>query len=633
LKKFYPIIIFLLFPLLPFAQDALREFRRLDSVATVCRKSGRNDTAIILLKEALSLSRKNKLYPEEVMSLKGLCELYRMKGNYDEALALYDELEPKARKAGLMEIYAASFSERGFIYWRKNDRVKTLTYIQKAISVFDTLKPGKASTSALVGIAFVYEEMKQPEQAMEIFRKVIPQYLDLIRQQIELKDYYGAAGCYLSLAAVYRQRISNDSSIFYLNRSIDLSRKNNFRNLLALAYSNYGIVCSLKNGSDCEKYFLQSISMYDTLHNKAGKSFTLAELLDWYMKKGQYSKMEAYLDEAIAVSQQGGDSSHLKDFCLKASIVYEKKKDFEKAYAYRLRYEQINERLYNARNNALMNEMLVRYESDAKQKENLYLQKQNRMLQNEKDLSLKVLKSEKQKNALIITGSVLLLLLIFFILRGLKLQRDNYSLKVKEQQVELVKLNEMKTLADLKTLQARINPHFLYNALNSITSLIHERPAEAEEMTIKLSKLFRYSINTQEANWSTVNEELNIVETYLDIERVRFGDRITFTVSADESILSAQIPRFLLQPLVENALKHGLRNKESGGILSVSISDLGGSIEIGVHDNGIPFQAELNVGYGLQSINDKLSLLYGSGWKMEMINEADKKIRIELPKK
>jgi len=212
------------------------------------------------------------------------------------------------------------------------------------------------------------------------------------------------------------------------------------------------------------------------------------------------------------------------------------------------------------------------------------------------------------------------------------LQRDNYSLKVKEQEVELMKLNEMKTLAELKTLQARINPHFLYNALNSITSLIHEKPEDAETMTIKLSQLFRYSINTQEANWSTVKEEINIVQTYLDIERVRFGDRINFIVEADENIGSILIPRFLLQPLVENALKHGLKNTGSNGVLSVKIKDAGDLITVNVHDNGLPFPNEMFPGYGLQSINDKLNLLCGSSWKMSFINEGEKRIHIELPK-
>lgn len=219
------------------------------------------------------------------------------------------------------------------------------------------------------------------------------------------------------------------------------------------------------------------------------------------------------------------------------------------------------------------------------------------------------------------------------IIHSYQLQRDNYDLKIKDKEVQLLKMNELKTQADLKTLQARINPHFLYNALNSITSLIHDEPGKAEEMIVKLSQLFRYSINTQETNWATVKEELEIVNTYLDIERVRFGGRISFITNADESVLNEAIPRFLLQPLVENALKHGLKNKSSDGILKVSIIGSNEGLEINVCDNGIPFPADLLAGYGLQSTNDKLNLLYGDSWKMNYVNIPEKKISIRLPKK
>lgn len=214
-----------------------------------------------------------------------------------------------------------------------------------------------------------------------------------------------------------------------------------------------------------------------------------------------------------------------------------------------------------------------------------------------------------------------------------QLQRDNYDHKIHDQELQLLKLKELKTQADLMTLQARINPHFLYNALNSITSLIHDEPAKAEEMTIKLSQLFRYSINTQEANWATVKEELEMVNTYLDIERVRFGNRITFITNVDEQVINEMIPRFLLQPLVENALKHGLKNKSSDGVLKVQISGTKERIMVSVYDNGIPFPPDLLAGYGFQSTTDKLNLLYGNEWKMNYVNIPEKKIRIEIPSK
>ncbi len=177
-----------------------------------------------------------------------------------------------------------------------------------------------------------------------------------------------------------------------------------------------------------------------------------------------------------------------------------------------------------------------------------------------------------------------------------------------------MKLQQLKTQAELQTLQSKINPHFLYNSLNSIAGLVHVDADKAEDMTLKLSRLFRYSVNSPQGNTATVKQEMEIVETYLDIEKVRFGDRLNFSIQVSPGAGNAMIPRFLIQPLVENALKHGLNDKAADGELLVNVEIDGKYILIKIADNGKPFPAELSVGYGLQSTYDKLTLLYGDDY-------------------
>ncbi|MFC5284588.1 sensor histidine kinase [Pedobacter alpinus] len=211
-------------------------------------------------------------------------------------------------------------------------------------------------------------------------------------------------------------------------------------------------------------------------------------------------------------------------------------------------------------------------------------------------------------------------------------QRTNLEIRLKEKELDIVKLNQMKTLAELQTLQSKINPHFLYNSLNSIASLIHIDADKAEEMTLKLSKLFRYSINTQNENFTSVKEEVEIIETYLDIERVRFGNRIQFILAIEEGALNESLPRFILQPLVENALKHGLNDMIDGGELKLTVEKLDGELTLTVADNGKPFPTELNSGYGLQSTYEKLQLLYGDKYSLQITNSPEKQIKITIPK-
>lgn len=209
--------------------------------------------------------------------------------------------------------------------------------------------------------------------------------------------------------------------------------------------------------------------------------------------------------------------------------------------------------------------------------------------------------------------------------------KDRQEALLKEKELDAVRLNKLRTEAELASLQSRINPHFLYNALNSLASLISSAPEKAEEMTIKLAALFRYSVNHGDEHLSSVSDEVAIVKTYLDIEQIRFGARIIFEILVDKDIKTAKIPRFLVQPLVENALKHGLKDTLSEGSLTVSISRQADRLEISVSDNGHPFPTNLNPGYGLQSTYEKLDLLYPQDYEVRLLNEPEKQININLP--
>ena len=212
-----------------------------------------------------------------------------------------------------------------------------------------------------------------------------------------------------------------------------------------------------------------------------------------------------------------------------------------------------------------------------------------------------------------------------------QLQKINSDAILQAKEMDMIKLNQSKTQAELQALQSKINPHFLYNALNAIVSLIHEDPNKAEEMTLKLSKLFRYSINSRQENFCLIKEEMEILNTYLDIEKVRFGSRINFKIEVPAALESKMVPRFLLQPLVENALKHGLKDVRENGEIRVILAEKERQIEIYIYDNGVPFPDELEAGYGMQSTFDKLQLLYKDNYDLQINNSPQKHIKISIP--
>lgn len=200
----------------------------------------------------------------------------------------------------------------------------------------------------------------------------------------------------------------------------------------------------------------------------------------------------------------------------------------------------------------------------------------------------------------------------------------------RQQAFEVLQLREQHVSAKLERIQAQINPHFLYNALNGIAALVHDDPHRAEQMTLALARLFRAALDTQHEHRTTVRQEVDLVRTYLDIESARFGDRLFSTIHVDPAALDAPIPRFLLQPLVENAIKHGASKQDGRGEIALDIRQREDELHIAVKDNGPDFPVHLVGGHGWRSVSERLELLYPGRYALDLRNGADKQVHITL---
>jgi two-component system, LytTR family, sensor kinase len=196
----------------------------------------------------------------------------------------------------------------------------------------------------------------------------------------------------------------------------------------------------------------------------------------------------------------------------------------------------------------------------------------------------------------------------------IKIWNSNRQEKKLEQQQ--LHLNE----ARLAALSRQINPHFLFNTLNSVAALIRSDPGQARQVVYKLSKILRRLLR-QHDSLTSLGEELSFVEDYLAIEMVRFGDKLRFVKDIDPATLDLLVPSMLLQPLVENSIRHGLSNKVDGGMVRVRSRMTGGRLQILVEDDGVgipePKLATLfEQGIGVSNVNERLKVLFGDDYKM-----------------
>jgi two-component system LytT family sensor kinase len=219
--------------------------------------------------------------------------------------------------------------------------------------------------------------------------------------------------------------------------------------------------------------------------------------------------------------------------------------------------------------------------------------------------------------------------LIYAVISYQNLERKR---KFDEKELELSRLRELKTKAELDALHSKINPHFLYNALNSIADLSITDGKKGRKMTIALADLFRYSINYSNNNYSTVKDEVEMADVYLQIEKIRFEDQLNYTLSVEEGLSHFLVPRFVLQPLVENAVKHGLKATGQMTTIHLEVKRNNDKLVINVADNGPAFPNELIPGYGVKSVYDKLDLLFPDNYEMHFTNTPVKQVSLYIHK-
>jgi two-component system LytT family sensor kinase len=199
--------------------------------------------------------------------------------------------------------------------------------------------------------------------------------------------------------------------------------------------------------------------------------------------------------------------------------------------------------------------------------------------------------------------------------------------KLEEQERRLVE-------ARLAALTSQINPHFLFNTLNSVSSLIRTDPNQARVMVLRLSKVLRRLLRKHE-NFTSLREELSFIDDYLAIETVRFGEKLRFEREVDLETLDMLVPSMLLQPLVENSIKHGLSKKVEGGTIRIRTYRTENRLHLLVEDDGVGIPEEklatlLDGGIGVNNVHERLKVLFGSEYRMWIESQPGKGARIEI---
>jgi two-component system, LytTR family, sensor kinase len=225
-------------------------------------------------------------------------------------------------------------------------------------------------------------------------------------------------------------------------------------------------------------------------------------------------------------------------------------------------------------------------------------------------------------------------LLTYWSIIGLSHALDYYR-KYRERELRAAQLETRLAQAELDALRMQLHPHFLFNTLNSISVLMAEDVKAARRMLTRLSDLLRASLENKGTHEVSLKEELEFLESYLEIEQTRFQDRLTMRMEVDPKTLDARVPHLILQPLVENAIRHGITPRAAPGLIEIRALRRNGMVQLEVRDNGAGLGAgaseSLLKGIGLSNTRARLEQLYGASHRFELQDGDGLTVTIAIP--
>lgn len=223
-------------------------------------------------------------------------------------------------------------------------------------------------------------------------------------------------------------------------------------------------------------------------------------------------------------------------------------------------------------------------------------------------------------------GTVISTIFVAVVLTYQRLRRQAHDVESRAQLAQQAALR-----ANLRALRARTNPHFLFNSLNAVADLVHEDPVRAEAVIERLSDVFRYALESSRYEWVTLDRELGIIDDYLEIELIRLGSRLQVERSVDPTLRKVAIPPLLIQPLVENAVKHGPAACANGGMVTIIVERHRSDFEVAIR-NPVGEATQPGTGTSLTDLRQRLALAYGGRAKLSVLRADDHhEVRLRLP--
>ncbi len=601
-------IVFLLF----FVQQGYTQEKELDSIKNLVKRYSKRDSVRVNL-----LNQLTKYYT--------LRDISRSEILIKEAIDISEEL-------GFSEGLGNSYTSYSIFYTQTGNYDKGLEYALKAKKIQDTIKDKEGLLLTNNCIARIYIDLEKPEEAIKI---------QLENLKFFKKDslHPQKAGIHFYLANAYNGIDNLKEAELHYKKAKYIAEQTNFKTGIHIANSSLGILANRKGDfKDAIKYLESTLKFYEANNQLANIAHSNLEIAKPYANLGYVNKAISFNNKAIKIYEEQKNLKSLQVAYLNQSNYYKKDSDYYKVNEFLEKYYKIKDSIFSSEKQVVIEDMQEKYETDKIKKDKELAEQKNIVITAQK-------KQNKQYFIMAITSLGFLFLILLFYFQRIKIKRkaEFLELELQETKKRMVLEKQYKN-SELKSLKAQMNPHFMFNAMNSIQSLVLKgNKDEAYNYLTKFSSLIRENLNMSEKSFVYFDEELSLLKKYLELEKLRFRKNFEYSLIGVETIKDIKIPSMIIQPFVENAIKHGLLHKTSG-LKNVTIEFFQEDVfKCIITDNGIGIIAAkaLNKIKGKQdsfstkAIQDRLSLLkeyykLDIGFEYENVNEGTR-IILKIP--
>lgn len=514
----------------------------------------------------------------------------------DTAMIVADEAIKEATTINWQMGIALAYRQKGYVYYTLTDNVKAMDYFLKALEAGEKLNNTLLDASIYNNIANIYADLENYELALTYYQKFLSASINVKSPLNELRALSNIGNIYIEMNQL-------STGLSYYTRALTIANETGNIQISAIIYNNLAeAFLKQKDYSLAHNNYLKSLKLAEESMNMSAKVNALNGLGKIYLHLHQYTKAELYSKLSLRFAKQLNNLSSQADGYETLYNIYRKTKQFKNALWAYTNEKTLRDSVINDNKTAEITRLEMQYQFNKKE-DSLKIADYRKQA-----LAADIIKQDKIVKNMILAGSLIVLfsatgVFVFYIRKRDAVEKKHES--------------ELKTQAmdtEMKALRAQMNPHFIFNSLNSIKNYIDKNDtAKASLYTSKFAKLMRTILENSERKEIPIAQDLKALELYMQLEALRMHNKFIYEIKVDDAIdqENTLIPPLILQPFVENSIWHGISQKECDGRIWISIRKEGDMINCIVEDNGVgipePDRSELSAHEDKKSLGMKIT--------------------------